>query len=77
MRKFIITARLSEEEYRVLTIIERHEGLGQSEVIRLLIREEATRRVLPPGLVNRALKIPVGVPAIDLPVGEVQNADRP
>jgi hypothetical protein len=49
-RKFYINARVSEEEYQILGIIARREGINQSETLRLMIRKECERRGLTVGL---------------------------
>jgi len=51
-RKKFVNARVSDDEFCVLSVISTSEGLNQSESIRWLIRQEANRRGLPTGFVR-------------------------
>jgi hypothetical protein len=50
VRKNFITVRLSDEEHEILKSISTIEGLGQGEIFRQLLHQEADRRGVPPGL---------------------------
>jgi hypothetical protein len=67
VKKKFVTARFSESEYLVLSMIAAHEGLNLSESMRWLVRQESARRGMPSGLVRLYAKLP------EIPIPEVLN----